>query len=175
MAKIPYDYKDLYDMTIKRMTKEGLLLVTSDKNGKPNVMTIGWGSIGSVWGKDVFIVLVRPSRYSFTLLEQVPQFTVNVPTPGLASEVVFCGSVSGRDCDKFAQANLTPIPAQEISVPVIEQCPVNYQCNVIHKTDMVKSAVPDDIKKQFYPSDDYHQIYFGQILACYADEDLRLE
>jgi flavin reductase (DIM6/NTAB) family NADH-FMN oxidoreductase RutF len=175
MAKIPYDYKDLYDMTIRRMTKEGLLLVTADKNGKPNVMTIGWCSIGSIWGKPTFVVLVRPSRYSFTLLEQVPQFTVNVPTPGLASEVAFCGSVSGRDCDKFAQAKLTPVPAQETDVPVIEQCPINYQCSVIHKTVMVAGTVPNDIKGEFYPSDDYHRIYFGQILACYADEDLSLE
>lgn len=175
MAKIPYDYKDLFEMTIKRMTKEGLLLVTSDKNGMPNVMTIGWGTIGSVWTKDVFIILVRPSRYSYTLLEQVPQFTVNVPTPGLASAVAFCGSVTGRDCDKFVQAQLKPVPAEETDVPVIEQCPINYQCNVIHKTDMVAGTVPDDIKKEFYPSDDYHRIYFGQILACYADEDLALE
>jgi flavin reductase (DIM6/NTAB) family NADH-FMN oxidoreductase RutF len=175
MAKIPYDYKDLFDMTIKRMTRQGLLLVTADKNGKPNVMTIGWGTIGSVWGKDVFTILVRPSRYSYTLLEQVPQFTVNVPTPGQASAVAFCGSVSGRDCDKFAQAQLMPIPAQETDIPVIEQCPVNYQCNVIHKTDMVAGVVPGDIKREFYPSYDYHRIYFGQILACYADEDLNLE
>ena len=175
MAKIPYDYKDVFDITMQRMTKEGLLLVTADKTGKPNVMAIGWGSIGSVWGKDVFIILVRPSRYSYTMLEQVPQFTVNVPTQSLASEVAFCGSVSGRDYDKFAQTNLTAVPAEEVSVPVIEQCPVNYQCNVIHKTDMVTGAVPDDIKSEFYPSDDYHRIYFGQILACYADEDLNLE
>ena len=83
--------------------------------------------------------------------------------------------MSGRDCDKFAQTWLTPIPAQETDVPVIEQCPINYQCNVIHKTDMVTGAVPDDIKKQFYPSDDYHRVYFGHILACYADEYLSLE
>jgi len=175
MAKIPFDYKDVFNITIRRMTKEGLLLVTTDKKGKPNVMTIGWCSIGSVWGKDVFTILVRPSRYSYTLLEQVPQFTVNVPTQGLAPAAAFCGSVSGRDCDKFAQAQLTPAPAQETDVPVIEQCPINYQCRVIHKTDMVAGAVPDDIKKQFYPSDDYHRIYFGQILACYADEGLKLE
>lgn len=175
MVKIPYDHKDLFDMTTRRMTREGLLLVTADKNGRPNVMTIGWGSLGSVWGKDVFIILVRPSRYSYTLLEQVPQFTVNVPTPGLASAVAFCGSVSGRDCDKFAQAQLTTISAQETNVPVIEQCPVNYQCKVIHRTDMVTGDVPDDVKKQFYPADDYHRVYFGQILACYADESLSLE
>jgi flavin reductase (DIM6/NTAB) family NADH-FMN oxidoreductase RutF len=174
MAMIPYDTKDVFDMTVRRMTKDGLLLVTADKKGKPNVMTIGWGTIGSVWGKEVFIILVRPSRYSHTLLEQTGEFTVNVPTQGLASAAAFCGSVSGRDCDKFAQAQLTPVPAEEVSVPVIEQCPINYQCRVIHKTDMVAGAVPSEVKGKFYPSGDYHRIYFGQILACYADENLRI-
>lgn len=174
MAMIPYDTKDVFDITMERMTSEGLLLVTADKAGRPNVMTIGWGTIGSVWGKDVFIILVRPSRYSYSLLEQVPQFTVNVPTQGLASAVALCGSVSGRDCDKFEQAQLTPVAAQETDVPVIKQCPVNYQCRVLHKTDMVAGAVPDDIKKTFYPINDYHRVYFGQILACYGDETLKL-
>lgn len=175
MTRIPVDYKDVFDMTMTRMVKGGLLLVTADSAGKPNVMTIGWGSIGLVWGKDVFIILVRPSRYSYSLLEQVDDFSVNVPTQGMASAAAFCGSVSGRDSDKFAQAQLTPVPAEEIAVPVIDQCPINFQCRVIHKTDMVAGAVPDDTKSKFYPSDDYHRVYFGQILACYADEDLKLK
>ena len=107
-------------------------------------------------------------------LKQVDEFSVNVPTQDMAGAVAFCGSVSGRDSDKFAQAQLTPVRAEEISVPVIEQCPVNFQCKVIHKTDMINGAVPPDIKKTFYPSDDYHRIYFGQIMGSYVSEDLSL-
>jgi flavin reductase (DIM6/NTAB) family NADH-FMN oxidoreductase RutF len=175
MTRIPVDYKDVFNIAMERMTKGGLLLVTADSNGKPNVMTIGWGTIGSVWAKKTFIILVRPSRYTYSLLEQVDDFSVNVPTKSMASAVAFCGSVSGRDGDKFNQAQLAPVPAEEISAPVIDQCPINFQCRVIHKTDMVAGAVPDNTKSTFYPSDDYHRIYFGQILGCYADENLKLE
>lgn len=43
---------------IKQLGKEGAFL-TSKYNGKVNTMTIGWGSIGVIWRKPVFTVLVR--------------------------------------------------------------------------------------------------------------------
>ena len=176
MPKIPIDYKDYYSYTMEMMVKHGLLLCTADSKGTPNMMTIGWGSIGSIWTKPVFIVLVRPSRYSYDLLEQTPEFTVNVPLEEHRQAVAYCGSISGRGgLDKFDETGLTPVAADEISVPIIEQCPINFECKVVHKTDMVAGAVPDDVKKTFYPSDDYHRVYFGEIVAASAAEDLKLD
>lgn len=175
MAKIPIDYKDYYSYTTEMMVRHGLLLCTADTAGTPNIMTIGWGTIGSIWAKPVFIVLVRPSRYSYELLEQSPEFTVNVPLEEHRQAVAYCGSNSGRDgLDKFEETGLTPVAADEVSVAIIEQCPVNFECRVIHKTDMVAGKVPDDIKGTFYPSDDYHRVYFGEIVAARAAEDLKL-
>jgi flavin reductase (DIM6/NTAB) family NADH-FMN oxidoreductase RutF len=57
------------------MDEEGLLLVTTGTDGKPDVMTIGWGTIGSIWARPMFVVLVWHSRYSFALMEQVSDFT----------------------------------------------------------------------------------------------------
>ena len=56
--------------------EEGLLLVTTGADGKANIMTIGWGTIGCIWSRPVFIVLVRPSRHTYSRLEQVSDFTV---------------------------------------------------------------------------------------------------
>ena len=36
---------------MRRMREDGLLLVTAGADGKPNVMTIGWGTIGSIWSR----------------------------------------------------------------------------------------------------------------------------
>ena len=66
MAKVTIPYTDFFAETMRRMRDDGLLLVTTDAGGKPNVMTIGWGTIGSIWGRPVFVVLVRPSRYSYS-------------------------------------------------------------------------------------------------------------
>ena len=60
MAKVKIDYKEVFAETMERMCDDGLLLVSQGKDNKPNIMTIGWGTIGSIWGKPTFIVLVRP-------------------------------------------------------------------------------------------------------------------
>jgi flavin reductase (DIM6/NTAB) family NADH-FMN oxidoreductase RutF len=62
MTKNTIRYSDYFAPVIQRMRQEGLLLVTADAAGKPNVMTIGWGAIGSIWGRPTFVVLVKPSR-----------------------------------------------------------------------------------------------------------------
>ena len=66
MAKVRVRYTDLFAQTIQRMREDGLLLVTLGADGKANVMTIGWGTMGSIWSRPVFIVLVRPSRHTYS-------------------------------------------------------------------------------------------------------------
>ena len=66
MAKVRVRYTDLFAQTIQRMREDGLLLVTLGADGKANVMTIGWGTKGSIWSRPVFIVLVRPSRHTYS-------------------------------------------------------------------------------------------------------------
>ncbi len=62
--KIEVSYTDYLKETLDTVRKPGLLLVAADADGKPNAMTIGWGTVGIIWGKPIFIVLVRPSRYT---------------------------------------------------------------------------------------------------------------
>ena len=140
-------------------------------DGKPNVMTIGWGTIGCIWSRPVFIVLVRPSRYTYSRLEQVGDFTVNVPPRELSTGVSHCGTGTGRDHDKFQEARLTAIPSREVRSPIIEECVVHYECRTLHRNDMVPGALAQAVREQFYPSGDFHRVYFGEIVAAYADED----
>ena len=43
MSKVEACYTDYFKETLRAMTTDGLLLVSVDSKGKPNVMTIGWG------------------------------------------------------------------------------------------------------------------------------------
>jgi flavin reductase (DIM6/NTAB) family NADH-FMN oxidoreductase RutF len=140
-------------------------------DGKANVMTIGWGTMGSIWSRPVFIVLVRPSRHTYSRLEQVSEFTVNVPPPELAAAVSHCGTVSGRDHDKFEETRLTPIPSREVGPPIIKECVVHYECRTLHRNDLVPEALAEGVREEFYASGDFHRVYFGEIVAAYADED----
>ncbi len=171
MAKVAIHYTEYFRQTIERLREDGLLLVTADREGRPNVMTIGWGTIGSIWGRPVFIVLVRPSRFSYSRLEENPDFTVNVPPFELAAAAAHCGKVSGRDHDKFREMGLTPVPARQVRAPIIQECLVHYECRTVHRNDLAPATLAQAILDEYYPRDDYHRIYFGEILACYADED----
>lgn len=171
MAKIEVPYTQYFAQTMQRMREGGLLLVAGGGSLKPNVMTIGWGAIGSIWGRPSFIVLVRPSRHTFSRLEELPDFTVNVPPPELAEAVAYCGRVSGREQDKFADMRLSPMPGRQVRSPLIAECVVHYECRTIHRNDVVPASLIQAIRDETYSKGDCHRIFFGEIAAVCADED----
>jgi len=160
----------LAKQTCAQMAGEGILIAALDEAGKLNPMTIGWGLFGWIWGRPVFTVLVRPSRYTYGCIERTGDFTVNVPPVGRRDLVEFCGSVSGRHHDKMAVQNLSPLPSRHVTSPGIAECPLVFECKVIHKNDVVPDELGEDIPAHFYVAGDYHRIYFGQIMAVSLDD-----
>ena len=153
--------------TMNRLQDPGLLLVSAKKDGKNNVMTVGWGLVGVFWRMPVFMVAVRPSRFSHEFIEESGEFTVNVPGKGMDDVVEYCGKVSGRKHDKFAECKLSLLKGKKVRVPVIKECKIHYECRVVHKLEVVPGLVPANVKKIFYPRGDHHTIYFGKIVAVY--------
>lgn len=168
--KVEIGYTERLMETLDVMGKMGLLLVSVDENDKPNAMTIGWGTIGIIWGKPIFTVLVRPSRYTYKLIELTNDFTVNVPTEDLSDVVAFCGSVSGRNYDKFKEKDLTALPSRHVKSPIIGECILHYECKVIHKNDVIKDNLDGRIISSAYSSGDFHTIYYGEILSVYGNK-----
>ena len=171
MAKQEINYLAHLDKVLENLYQPGLLLVTQGKDGKPNPMIIGWGTVGIIWGKPCFVVLVRPSRHSFGLMEEQMEFTVNVLPKERAADAGYCGSNSGRDSDKLADCGLTAAPAQQVSVPIVKECVIHYECRVVHHNDLAPDNLSGGLLSACYPEGDYHRLYYGEIVACYADED----
>jgi flavin reductase (DIM6/NTAB) family NADH-FMN oxidoreductase RutF len=162
--------------TTKKLKNLGLLLVSTDKRGKNNVMTIGWGLIGVFWEKPVFLVSVRPTCYTHGLIEETGEFTINVPHQDMKEIVRYCGDVSGRKHDKLSECKLKVLRSKEVRPPIIQQCTLHYECRVIHKIDVIPSAIPliffirtiiTQIKKVLHLRGNYRSLYFGEILAVY--------
>jgi len=173
MATRDYGIGELWDATMARLRDPGLLLVSCDSKGTPNVMTIGWATLGTIWEKPILTVLVRPSRFTYSLLEEIGDFTVNVPTPELEDVVKYCGTVSGREEDKFARSALTATPSRHVCSPIIEECVLHYECRVIHKHDLNPETLPADVRADFYPQGNFHRVYYGEVLAVYGVEEIR--
>lgn len=159
--------------TMYMLNNGGLLLVSVGGGGRPNVMTIGWGLIGALWRRPLFMVAVRPSRYTYKLIEEAGDFTVNVPKEGMDEITQYCGFVSGRVHDKFKEKGLTPTPAKRIKSPIISECAIHYECKVIYKVKVDPKPLPEEVLSTCYPTGDYHTIYFGEIVSTYADEDVK--
>ncbi len=171
MAKRPARYREHFEIACSALEK-GVLLVSLDESGKANPMAIGWGAMGIVWGRPLWVVLVRESRYTHGCLEHTGDFTVNIPYPGLQEAVDFCGTHSGRDYDKMAHCGLTARQSEHIKSPGIEECGLIYECRVVQKTDVVPEHFAPEVLRECYPGGDFHRVYFGEILATWADEDL---
>lgn len=165
-----------YAQKITEALPKGILLNTKDV--KFNSMIIGWGSLGTVWGKPAFTVYVREHRYTKAQLDASGEFTISVPLEEpIASIAKVCGTKSGRDVDKEAEAHLTLENPEIISVPGIKEYPLTLECRVLYSQKQELERLPEDIRERMYPQDvdgtyyranrDPHTVYIGEIVAAY--------
>ena len=78
---------------------------------------------------------IKPEKYTHSLIIDKREFTINIPTKEQLDKIRICGSISGKDEDKFEKAGLTRRKANKINSCIIEECPVNLECKVVHKVD----------------------------------------
>ncbi|MBU0605563.1 MAG: flavin reductase family protein [Candidatus Omnitrophica bacterium] len=119
---------------------------------RANIITIAW--CGVVASKPPLISLsIRPSRHSHKLIIAEREFVINIPAKESVREADLCGTLSGRDIDKFKQCGFTPIKSSKISAPLIKECPVNIECRL---KDVVKLGS--------------HDMFIGEVLVVHVDE-----
>lgn len=166
-----FDYTlNLMD-ALKSLEERGAFLTVKDNENRVNTMTIGWGNIGYEWGRPVFIVLVRESRYTHELLEKANDFTVSIPLDNKMNKALgYCGSKSGRDCDKFKECDLDILDSELVESPAIGNCQMIYECKIVYKHSMDLEDLDLAIKDEWYNKGDRHTIYYGEIVNCYCNE-----
>ena len=76
-------------------------------------------------------VSIRPERHSYDIIKRNGCFVINLTTKALARATDFCGVRSGRDCDKFKEAGITPGKAESVAAPTVEESPVSIECRVV--------------------------------------------
>lgn len=153
------------------------ILMTTKAGDKVNSMVIGWGMVGYNWRKHVFTAVVRESRFTRTLLDANPEFTINIPVgPADKKAIAVCGAKSGRDMDKIAEAGLTLVEPEVISVPGIKEFPLTLECRVIYRQEQDPAGMMPEMIESFYPVEesgkrDLHTTYIAEIVDCYMIED----
>lgn len=105
------------------------VLVTCGPMDRPNLLTIAWTGIINTIPPKTYIS-VRPERYSYDLIQESGEFVLNLPTAKLVRAVDYCGVRSGRDVDKWKEMHLTPLPASQVSCPLLAESPLSLECKV---------------------------------------------
>ena len=112
-----------------------VMVSVTDKEGKSNIITVAWA--GTVCTNPPMVsISVRPSRYSYQILEETGEFVINLTNESLVIACDYCGVVSGRDVDKFAKTGLTPIPMEHVHAMGIDESPVNMECKITEKREL---------------------------------------
>ena len=159
------DYLAVAEQAVTQIKSGAFLTV---KSGEAiNTMTIGWATIGYVWRKPIMMVAVRLSRHTFSIIETAKDFTVSIPSSDMKKEIMFCGTKSGRDYDKFKECRFQLSDSQKVVTPIIKVPGLHYECKIAYKSAMDPTYLNKDYDKALYPEKDYHTLYFGEIVDCY--------
>lgn len=112
-----------------------VMVSVTDKDGRSNIITVAWA--GTVCTNPPMVsISVRPSRYSYKMIEDTGEFVINLTNESLVKACDYCGVVSGRDVDKFKKTGLTPIPMEHVCAMGIGESPVNMECRVTEKCEL---------------------------------------
>jgi flavin reductase (DIM6/NTAB) family NADH-FMN oxidoreductase RutF len=148
-----------------RMMGDEWFLFTAGTLNDYNTMTAAWGGLGYLWEKPVAIGFVRPQRHTFGFAERHGHFTFSFFGAKYRKALQFCGSHSGRDCDKAAQTGLTP-RATRLGNVYFGQARLVLECRKIYWQDIDPGHFLAKELHKIYPGHDYHRMYVGEIVGC---------
>ncbi|PLX65933.1 MAG: flavin reductase [Denitrovibrio sp.] len=140
------------------------MLISAGDKANFNTMTASWGGLGIMWHKNVASIVVRPTRYTFEFLEKYDYFTLSFFEEEYKDALTLCGTKSGRDCNKVAEAGLTPI--FDNNGIYFEEAKIIMVCKKLYWQDINPDNFVTDLE-EFYPKKDYHRLYMGEIENMY--------
>lgn len=139
------------------------MLITAGDESKFNTMTASWGGAGVLWGKNVVTCYIRPQRYTKEFVDASDTFTLSFFGPGHRDALNLCGSVSGRDCDKAAEAGLTPYHTD--GTTAFREAELILVCRKLYQDEMPpENFIAKENDAKWYPNHDYHTMYIGEIV-----------
>lgn len=130
------------------------VIVTCGTADKSNMLTVSWtGTICS--DPAMCYISVRPGRFSYPMIKEQMEFTINLTTEEIAAATDWIGVRSGSDYDKWKETGLTPVPGVKVACPSIAESPVNIECRV---KEIISLGT--------------HDMFIADVLNVRADESL---
>ena len=157
--------------SVKLIGKDWMLITANDqKNGRTNVMTASWGTLGVLWNKNVCICFVRPERYTHELLMAENEFSIAFLDEKYRDALRFCGRESGRNIDKVEACGLN---VEDIDgVCAISEAKLVLTCKKLYIDELKKSSFLDKTLLKNYENGGYHTVFICEITGAYKKGEL---
>lgn len=161
---MPFDLVEFDPFT--KIGKEWAL-VTAGTKLKANTMTISWGGVGVLWGKNVAYIFIRDSRYTKEFIDGNEFFSITFLSEKYRDALNYCGSHSGREGGKVEKAGLTF--ATRHSIPFIDEGNLVFLCKKMSATRLTEdSFLVPEIREKWYKDGDMHTMYIAEIIEIMA-------
>ena len=163
----PYPIDMLNMNPFTKIGKEWALISAGDKN-KCNTMTVSWGGVGVLWGKNVVYIFIRDSRYTKEFIDNGEFFSMSFFDEKYRDALSYCGKESGRNVDdKFKGAGLTP--AFRHNIPYPDEANLVLLCRKMAAVPITEDTFIDpQIMPKWYSDNDMHVMYVGEIIEAVA-------
>lgn len=162
---------ELQENFINAIGNEWMLITAGTADGF-NTMTASWGFVGEMWGKHCAIAAIRPQRYTKQFVDQNEYFTLSFYGENKKIHAV-CGKQSGRQVNKPQAAGLTPVFDAETGAPYFAEARLVLICKKLYTQPLKPSSFTPagkEIPATVYPQDDYHEMYYGEIVTALLKE-----
>ena len=146
---------------------EAQLLAAGNKKHS-NAMTIGWGGIGTLWGKPALTVYVAEKRYTKKIIDDSEYFTVMAFDDEHKNVLQYMGTKSGRDGDKAKALGLhTEYTAN--GAPYYTEAKMVIECKIMYAAPLDQKG-HKDVPKKFYNrfNAGIHTMYIGEVVNAWT-------
>ena len=162
-------YEQVTKINSEKLMNDWMLITAGNESGF-NTMLASWGGIGVLWGGPVAFIFVRESRYTKKFIEENKSFSLTFFTDEYKSALSLCGTVSGKNRDKVAEAGLTPVHAD--GTTYFSQASIVFNCKKLSATLIdTKDIFDKSIIERFYEDNDRHIMYVGKIEEILVDNE----
>lgn len=108
-----------------------------DENGRADACTLAFATMCSHHPPAVMIAINSTlKRKTLKSILQTKEFCIGFGSIEHLAEVDYLGIESGYKEDKLAKINFTPIKAEKVNAPIIDEFKVSLECNVIHVAEV---------------------------------------
>lgn len=143
------------------------LLAAGDRE-KSNAMTIGWGGIGTLWGRTALTVYVAEKRYTKEFMDRSEYFTVMAFDVAHSNVLTYMGRQSGRDGDK-AKALGLHTAYTENGTPYYTEAEMVIECRIMYAAPFDPKYYKSDAPKNMYRNfpAGVHTMYIGEVVNAW--------